>query len=297
MTCPAGAGNGATCFHLDVDCSNATGVPSLGATVAIIDPTTTLKGTVFLHGGGAGTNFSNGGALTTLGFRTVAVKWDSEWEATTGEGILRAACRPVTVMKWAFDVPHMGSRTDAFCAQGFSAGSGVISYALAHYGMGDYLDYANLISGPPFGRIDYGCASNTYDGGPITVCGGQPGQLNNAPLAYSGPGPQGLINSGEGTTTCATPDAGQADIDHWKADSIVSPGAVYDYPQTVMKFFYCTSASTNEVTGLGSFFYGHITSSKSEACYTNCSGEGVTQDDAGAADISMSMVTNCVPRH
>jgi hypothetical protein len=297
-TCPSmGAPAGATCQHLTIDCSAATGAPPLGVTVVITEPSGTLKGSVFLHSGSDGTTLATSPSdFLSAGLRTIAVAWDSEWEQTPTLGILAAACRPATLMKWAFDTPHHASRQAAFCAQGESAGSGVISYALAHYGMDAYLDYASLVSGPPFGRIDYGCAPATYTGVPRAVCTGQSGALDPAPYTYS-PGPITLVNTGENTTTCTDANPPLSDVARWKADSIVSPGALYDYPKTPLRFFYCTSATTNEVTGLGSFYYELITSTKSEGCYTSCTGEEVAQDPAGATDITSSMLTNCVPRH
>src|SRR5208282_4513681 len=43
------------------------------------------------------------------------------------------------------------------CAQGFSAGSSAVAYALAWYGAGSYLDNAELLSGPVFSDIQQGC--------------------------------------------------------------------------------------------------------------------------------------------
>jgi hypothetical protein len=131
------------------------------------------------------------------------------------------------------------------------------------------------------------------------VAGGLDLALSPAPFNYQGggtTGPTQLINGGEGTATCGTSNASQ-DLARFAADSIVSPGATYDHPNTDMRFFWCTSATTNEVTGLGSFYYDAITSSKSSGCYTGCTGEMVGQDDAGYADIHGSMLMNCTPRH
>jgi hypothetical protein len=200
-------------------------------------------------------------------------------------------------MKWAFDVPHAGSRTSGFCAQGASAGSSAISYALAHYGMGAYLDYANLVSGPPMGRIDVGCAPSTYTGPARTVCAGANGALTDAPVAFVESYTQALINNGEHTSTCNSGMPSSTDLAAWAADSIVSPGATYNYPATPVSFFYCTSVTTNEVTGLGSFYIEQITSTKSVGCYTQCMGEAVGQDPAGKLAVAQSMLDGCIPRH
>src|SRR2546423_15724395 len=62
------------------------------------------------------------------------------------------------------------------CAQGSSAGSAAIAYALAWYGAGDstvqnggYLDNVELLAGPPLSDIYEGC-EYPRDGA-VTVCG------------------------------------------------------------------------------------------------------------------------------
>ena len=298
VTCGAGALASSTCRHLTVDCSAATGAAALGVTVMISEPSGTAKGTIYLHNGSDGTVMASPQPdYVQAGFRTVALGWDAAWEDAPGVGILASACRPATVMKWAFDVPHAASRTAGFCAQGASAGSSAISYALAHYGMGAYLDYANLVSGPPMGRIDIGCAPSTYTGPARSVCAGANGALTDAPVAFAESFSQALINNGEHTSTCNSGTASSADLAAWAADSIVSPGATYDYPNTPVSFFYCTSATTNEVTGLGSFYVEQITSTKSVGCYTQCTDEAVGQDPAGKVAVAQSMLDGCIPRH
>jgi hypothetical protein len=258
-------------MHLSVDCSQATGAPALGATIAITAPSASTIGTVVVFNGGLGTTMAPPQPqYVSAGLRTIQVQWDTAWENTPTLGILAAACRPATLLEWAFRNPHQASRTAAFCAQGASAGSGAISYAVSHYGMGDYLDYANLVSGPPFGRIDYGCAPSTYSGPPRALCAGMPGALSPAPYAFHDGPAMGIVDPGENTATCSSANPPSADIARWAADSIVSPGAIYNYPSTPLRFYFCTSPTTNEVTGLGSFFYEQIASQKSMGCYTSC---------------------------
>lgn len=298
VACGTGALPTSTCMHVDVDCAAATGAASLGATVMISEPTGTAKGTIYTLNGGDGKAMASPGVdYVTAGFRTVAVGWDEAWEDAPGVGILMSACRPATLMKWAFDAPHGGSRDTAFCAQGPSAGSAAIGYSLAHYGMGAYLDHANLISGPPFGRIDVGCAPSSYTGPARSLCVGDSGELDNAPIAFAESFAQALTNGGEHTTDCNTGTPSSAEIAQWAADSIVSPGASYAYPQTPVSFFFCTSATTNEVTGLGSFYVDAITSTKSVGCYTQCTAEMVGQDPAGKAAVTQAMLDGCVPHH
>src|SRR2546423_14143085 len=85
------------------------------------------------------------------------------------------------------------------CAQGSSAGSAAIAYALAWYGAGDstvqnggYLDNVELLAGPPLSDIYEGC-EYPRDGA-VTVCGtggvaacarGPPGWLSDPPPGLS----------------------------------------------------------------------------------------------------------------
>jgi hypothetical protein len=65
------------------------------------------------------------------------------------------ACRYATVARWARDSLYAGG---LFAAQGTSGGASQIAFALAHYGIRDFLDLANLGSGPP------GCPLCSPDG-------------------------------------------------------------------------------------------------------------------------------------
>jgi hypothetical protein len=106
------------------------------------------------------------------------------------------------------------------------------------------------------------------------------------------------VNSIEGTTSCGS-DAGasSAEIAKWAADSVVSPGASYDYPLTPLSFWYCSN-SPNETTGLGSFLTEQVTSSATVTCAGGaCLGEPVWTDPTNFANMVSDMVAGCVPRH
>jgi len=147
------------------------------------------------------------------------------------------------------------------------------------------LDYVELTAGPPFGRIDYGCAPQTYGGPPKTLCT----DLMDAPVAL----PPQLMNPWENTTTCGG-SAPAADIAKWSADSVVSAGADYDYPQTLVTFWDCT-INPNGTTG-GAYFYSQkISSMHSVTCFTQCSGEDL--GNAGWTAALQSVLADCKPRH
>lgn len=287
--CGAGAPMGAVCKHVTVQCP---GIAELGATVAIVDPADAgaQLATIIGFAGGGGDAFYGTGAaqLAAKGtYRLVLPKWDSDWE-TSADGILAAACRPATLISWVFDNLHGASKTKAFCGTGFSGGSGAMSYALAHYGREDVLDYVALAAGPPFGRLDYGCAPATYAGPPRVLCP----LLQDAVVPLSD-----KIDTWENTKTCGAASPSVDDLLKWARDSVVSPGADYDYPKTVVDFFDCTNMP-NGTTG-GAFFYSSkITSTHTVHCFDKandeCSGEALGK---GVNVLVDEMVAKCVPRH
>ncbi|HWO25925.1 MAG TPA: hypothetical protein VNO30_44630 [Kofleriaceae bacterium] len=295
-TCPNGAPSGATCKRVTVGGCPGIETETLDATVAFWPAPAQLKGTVVHFSGSGGTGYQVGGAqqYQTAGLRNVWVAWASDWEQTASLGIRTAGCRPSTVLKWIFDAPalHAGSRAIGFCGEGFSGGSGQLGYALAHYGMGNYLDYVNELSGPPFARIDLGCDGDA----PATavVCGATdtmrlPGSLN-------------AWENIQSPLSCGSTGVPAAELNRWKTDSIAY-GGVYDYPKTEVQFYACTYQAT-AVTAQGKIYYDLIAaaaggnpSRASYHCYSqadNCQGENL---GTGSSAATQAMINRCVPHH
>lgn len=274
------------CQQLTVQCP---GIEDNTAILKVSEPGVPAQGTIFAHNGGGGTDFYSHPNLDTYvaaGFRIALVRWMSDWEQTKTAGILDGACRPATVMKWVFDNVHQGGTSAAFCGIGQSGGSGVLAYMLAHYGMDQILDYAALSAGPPFGRIDYGCAPETYSGSLPELCSGD----GSVSLAL----PPDKLDPWENTTTCGTGMPSSSDLAKWAADSVVSPTASYAYPKTLVSFFDCM-ANPNGTTG-GAYFYSQqITSQHDVTCYTACTGEELGSQ--GWSEYGAAVLDQCVPRH
>jgi hypothetical protein len=291
-TCPMGAPPAATCKRVTV--SGCPGIESeaLDATLAIVPETSTLRGTIVHFSGGGGTGFQTGGlqAYRAAGFRQVFVAWTNDWEQTQSAGIKTAGCRPSTLLKWIFDDPalHGGSRTNAFCGEGFSGGSAQLGYALAQYGLGAYLDYVNELSGPPFARIDLGCDGDAPATG--LVCG--TATTMRLPSKLDG------WENIKPPASCGGTGIAAAELARWKADSI-AVGGVYEHPQTRVEFFDCTNQST-AVTAMAQIYYDQMAASTGGAqfhCYSQadgCMGEGL---GSGAQAAIQAMITGCVPRH
>ena len=290
-SCP-GAPPTSTCQQLTV-----VGCPELDteprdAIVAIVEPTTTLAGTIvhFKGGGGEGYQETDTAGYAAAGYRQVFVSWTDDWELTTAAGIKAAACRPATVIEWAFDTVHQASRDLAFCGEGFSGGSGQLGYALAHYGMGDKLDYVNELSGPPFARIDLGCDGDAPR--TATVCGASvtmqlPSSLNAWEII---PAP----------LSCGATGVPASELLRWKNDSIAI-GGVYSYPNTRVEFFDCTNHAS-AVTAMAQIYYDEVAAASDPSlvsyhCYAQadgCMGEALGNGSAAAVT---AMTTSCKPRH
>lgn len=294
-TCPAGAATGANCKSITVSCP---GLPDLDATLGVASPTGTAKGTIILLNGGYGTTFFNSNFADTYledGFNVSQLAWASDWASANGIGVKSAACRPATVFKTVFNTVQRGSRTTGFCGQGISGGGAALAYSLAQYGLGDYFDYVVIAAGPGVARMDYGCDTSLYTGAPRNLCPLFP----NAPFAY---GSGKLVNGWENTTTCAAKNPLPSDISRWTADSIVTAGANYSYPQTAMSWFMCvTPPQSNGNAGQGSFLIDQVVPKNAPPdvnCYTGtCQGESVWQDSNAFSTTVSEMLAQCVPNH
>jgi hypothetical protein len=200
------------------------------------------------------------------------------------------------------------------CAQGFSAGSGAVTYSLAWYGSAAYLDNVELLSGPPFGDIEQGCRVPIAP--TVTVCAeGQYG-CNGSPWqdspAYVG-GDEELVGPWSGWNVCneGKPTSAFENSD-WKGMSIVdgTNDPSFVYPKTAMSGYLCSNINTvqNNTAAQGNFFYLQFTDPAQTAQFSvtridHCTGpEGVTngvtpQGTNGFDAITSSMLSACIKRH
>lgn len=242
-------------------------------------------------------------------YEVVQIAWASDWEQTTDPlGILTAGCRPAGFLNYVLNTPLLNARSSnpqaGLCAQGFSAGSGGLGYALTWYLdqngnlLNTDLDNAELTSGPVFSDIQQGCHSQGpgYNPPVLPIC--YPGQQyacspgttgwSNQPVyidtdlrwvqAWTG-NLSPACNSGQNT---ATSDP------KWKAMSILTgTGGSFTYPNLGMAGWLCASSSPcttecpNNSAAQGELFFNQFTSSSHPAGYIltgiiNCNqGEGV----------------------
>jgi hypothetical protein len=319
QSCPQGYFPGATCFAATVSCpdtldiqvtygyTNPSGVP-LGM-IAMFNGS---GGTTPYGGANRGQNYSQ--TYLQAGYQIVQSAWATEWEnngIAGGESVKAAACRPATLLNFFHQTLYQGN--GGMCAQGASAGSAAIAYALAWYGGANYLDKVELLSGPVLSDIEQGCA--VPDAPPVTVCpAGQYGcdgesWVDNPQYVQGSRVSVGRWTGHQcqqgGRTSSATNAA-------WKAMSIVdgTNGPSFSYPQTAMAGWLCSNALNNSAAE-GQIFYQQFSTRAQTSGYSvtrvdGCAGaEGLgtgttPSGEIGFIAISSDMtdsVAGCIKRH
>jgi hypothetical protein len=301
-TCPASPLGNSTCYSVALTCPD---IDNFTGYVKVTPPTSgTAAGTVVLTTGGAGDtlyeSFEHGiTALDTLlqaGFTLAQISWGQPFTTTqpsgwvTGPGGTRAAaCRFATLAQWIYNNIHLANTSSPFCATGNSSGSAEIGLALAHYNMGSIFAMVEPTSGPPYSRQDWAC--DCLQPGPATDPCGNPNTTycagtSNAQLfidpAYAAPVSCSYETEHQPTTTYDP---------IFLNDSILSPDATLNYPQTFVNFRY-GSADLSGAPNQGQLWYNAITSSKAESCVQGAP-HSIPDDLAGAQAIAQDIVTNC----
>jgi hypothetical protein len=328
-SCPTSGqfNSGTTCYSATVEC---TGAANLGFVYG--ESGSGTLGTIVIFNGGAGDTTAGGSdfasGYASRGYKVVQVVWNTAWEITaasggTGTNIKTAGCRPATVLNYARQNIYSSG---GMCAQGTSAGSAAIGYALAEYGAGSYLDNVELLSGPVLSDIEKGCVvPNTPS---ITVCPSSQAYCNTGTPPEGGwpDAPQYIggditaINNWSGSTTCnGSANTTSTQNAAWKHMSIVDglSDSTFTYPQTAMAGWLCSNTSVscgsqpcqNNSAAEGQYFYVNVTGAVEPFKVTRidkCSGqEGVesgllpppNQTTSGFTAIANDMIANCTSHH
>lgn len=136
-----------------------------------------------------------------------------------------------------------------------------MGYSLEWYGAYRYLNNVELLSGPVFSRIDYGCEVPTE--GAVTVCGssqygcdneyGNTGSWTNNPqyISFYLTDVQGWVGGGSGThNSCGNPGGTSQTADQaWLNMSILASGGDFTYTTTSMAGWVCAGPATNYQSG------------------------------------------------
>jgi hypothetical protein len=319
-TCPDGFSAGETCYSATVSCPSTADIQ---VTFGVLTPAGAPNGTIAFFIGGGGTVPAGGEYITSYaanGFQTVEVVWDTDWETTgTTANVKTAACRPATLLYYIHQKVYQAG---GMCAQGFSAGSAAVAYALTEYGAGSYLDNVELESGPVLADMAAGCNPTSP---PVTVCAsgcntGQEGGWSDAPQFVNGDDDRINRWSGvSGNNVCTGSDIPSSQYTAWKQMSVVDglPDSTFSFPKTAMAGWLCSDTSVdcqggacqNNSAAEGQIFYSQIVNPSAPfAVYRidQCDGdEGIdtgflpppNNQLTGFDAVSADMISNCTLRH
>jgi len=283
---------GGSCYNVALTCPNVT---STSASVKVLSPTGTPIGTVVMTAGGGNASyyeFAPGygnyivNNVVAAGFTVAETQFPGSvngWlQGPAVDGPRSLSCLYATLVQWVYTNIHQSSTTAPYCATGESGGAAAISYSLLHYGLGAIYNMVELDSGPPFGRVDYGCLCSGSS--PVSPCG-----TRNKSCYGPGTTAQRLIETAYGNTDCAAHTV--ADTTLWDHDSISSPDASYSYLHTDVHFVF-GGKDTSSAVPEGLLFANRIKTQKEIACVADATHD-ITEVLDGANQIISDLTTYC----
>lgn len=298
ISCPTTGLVGTACYSLAVTCQN---LPTYTVYLKTIAPTGTPVGAVTLIMGGTSIDlyesFVNGTVtvqnLVNAGFLTVQISFahpftttESGWQTNAGgQGVRAASCRYAAVTQWIKS--NLASQVP-LCATGSSAGAAQIGEGLAHYGLADVLDFAELTSGPPFTRVDYACIPSLQPNPTPEFCSGA-----NDGQAVSVKDATAFIDPAYPGAWCSTSIQNNATTyqSQFFNDSLTSTDAVLNYPSTPLNFLY-GGRDGSPAINQGELYRTSITSSTSRNCVPDAS-HNVPDALDGAEQIATDLIGQC----
>ncbi|HEY6763663.1 MAG TPA: hypothetical protein VI386_02740 [Candidatus Sulfotelmatobacter sp.] len=282
---------GGICYSVALTCPN---VISVTANVKVLSPATTPLGTVVMTAGGGDVSYYEyapgyGNYIVTNVVAAGYTAAETQFPGTTTNGWLEGpatdgprslACLYSTLVEWIYTNIHQSNTSVPYCGTGESGGAAALSYSLSHYGLASIFKLVELDSGPPFGRIDYGCMCNGLS--PKSPCG-----TRNKSCFGASSTAQRLAEAAYGNTDCTNRVA--TDVTLWDHDSISSPDASYSYPKTDVRFLF-GGLDTSSAVAQGLLFANQIKSEKEIACVADAAHD-ITEVLDGANQI-LSDITN-----
>lgn len=294
VSCPTTGLAGTACYALAISCPL---VQDYTAYIKVITPANPV-GTVIMTNGGDLTEIYEYYTYGTLAVQTLVnanltaveltfgLPFSSSpgWEYNAnGAGVRATDCRYATAVQWV--AQNLAAPTP-LCATGSSAGGQVISEGLAHYGLGNYLKFAEITSGPPYGRVDWGCIDNVK---PIaeycsnTVIGMGVGYSNAVKFvdpAY----PQPWCSTSLGTHSTQYQQ-------QFLYDSVTAPDATLNYPNTTIRFLFGGQDDSGAIRQ-GMYFKSKITSTTSYGCVKDAP-HSIPDVMDGANQIAADLIKYC----
>ena len=319
-----GLANG-TCYRALVSgCPEATG--DFAATVKINEPAnlSQLEGTVFFTTGGTGTSMydydsefqgdvrcagSNCGLLVVqqinaANYRTVQIDFvDPEQLISEPDGWLTGpatdgpralACRYASVVHAVWTNLLQSDTSHPFCATGNSGGGALVAYAMTQYDMGytsgpgPTFTTVEVTSGPPYARIDHGCAGTAAPDLSVSCPTGVKLSEN-----YGIGTAQSFVDPAFPSAVCSADinSNGKNVYASFRHDSIVSDDFTKPSYKTVVRILF-GSQDLSAAVPLGSEWYSAIKSSKSQVCVAGAP-HAIAEDYAGAVEIVNDVISSC----
>jgi hypothetical protein len=292
---------GGVCQQMTVSCP---GIPDVDAYVKTNTPTGPSLGTATYNVGTNGnglyeSGFTYGGTavgnVLAAGFTTVQIDWGTPFNSSQPNGwvqgpggVIAAACRYATVTQWIYD-NIQNNASLPLCATANSGGAGVLAYALSQYNSANILSMAEVTSGPPTARMDWGCGCS--EGKMAVQCGSSStlgtcfGTVDGAiwDSAYT-PNPWCSTAAGGGSP----PPGG---LNFFLNDSVEAPGANYNFPKTYVNLVF-GGADNSSAIAIGQDWFNNITSSKAQACVPGGQ-HSLANTLAGAEQIANDLISLC----
>jgi hypothetical protein len=299
ITCQ-GALAGGVCQQLTVSCPD---VPNIFAYVKTNTPTGTPLGVASYGTGTEGNGlyesiFTYGstavGNVLSAGFITVQISWGTPFNSSQPNGwvqgpggVLAASCRYATVVQWIQQNIGTSTPNIPYCATANSGGAGALAYTLSQYP--NTLSMAEVTSGPPTGRLDWGCGCQE---GKLAVQCGSSSTLGTCFGKTDGGVWDGAYSP---NTLCSTAAGGGAlppgGLEFFLGDSAEAPGANYSFPNTFVNLVF-GGADNSSAIPIGQDWFNNITSAKAQACVAG--GEhSLANTQAGALQIANDLISMC----
>jgi hypothetical protein len=302
ISCQGSIKNG-VCQQMTVSCPS---VPDVIAYVKTNSPTGSPLGTVTYNTGTDGNGlyesiFTYGSTavqnVLNAGYTTVEISWGTPFNSNQPDGwvqgpggVLATACRYATVTQWIYN-NIQNNASIPMCATANSGGAGALAYALSQYPTPDVLSMAEVTSGPPSGRLDWGCGctegSKTVQCGSSSSLGTCFGKAD-APVwdpAYDPTATTGVCTA---AVTGTLPPGG---LNFFLGDSVEAPGAAYNLPKTFVNLVF-GGADNSSAIAIGQDWFNNITSSKAQACVAGGQ-HSLANTLAGAQQIANDLINLC----
>lgn len=314
-----------SCYRAVVSgCPEATG--DFAATVKINEPANLnqLQGTVFFTTGGTGSSFydydsefqgdvrcsgSNCGLLVVqqinaANYRTVQIEFvdpeqlisepDGWLTGPAADGPRALACRYATVVHAVWSILLNRDASHPVCATGNSGGGALIAYAITQYGMGNtsgpgpMFTMVETTSGPPYGRIDRGCAGTAAPNLSVSCPSGV--KLSEDFKIQTA---QSFIDPAYPSAVCSADinSNGKRVYASFRHDSVVSDDFPTPSYKTVVRALF-GSQDLSAAVPLGTEWYNAIKSTKTAVCVAGAP-HALPADFDGAETIVNDVTNHC----